>query len=335
MNRRFCVLLQQACYLIQCCVRGSGQNALSDSLSDFPGLVPFTGDSALSCGAAYRRLSLMHCEDVQSTDPRVFLQRCFQEAGDAQGVIAFYVNTASWGQEVFRLRITGPEVHLPDILYCGLSAAYAEYTVHMPGHYHAEVLHLYEDFSYRQPHPALKPQILLGEHDFVVLAPPRKAAGLPPGGPAMLTSGRWVASSEYHRAFHRTCETEGDKFDACSEALRTLSHQSNLTLGVGLHWQPHLCPRLAREEDFEMRACLEKRRVCFSGDSQMSESLRHTLVLVLAPLCAACCCVCLSKVIVAQDVQTTALSRRTRIQRLCRTVRRRRQGARVLAGPCC
>lgn len=254
-----------ACCLMLCCVQSRGHNFSGASETDFPGLVP-PGGQAESCVAAYRRLSHLHCEGVESTDPSITVQRCYQEAGDAHGVIAFHSNTGSAGQQVYRLRITGPEILLPDILYCGDSAAYAEYTAFTPGDYRAEILHLYEDFSYASSHPALKLQMVLGELDFYVSAPPRKTAGYPQSGLAMLTSGRWVVSAKHHRAFHRTCVTESDKFDACSEAVRTLSSDTDDTL---LHWQPHFCPRLAREQDLDLRACLANKRVCFSGDSQM------------------------------------------------------------------
>lgn len=41
----------------------------------------------------------------------------------------------------------------------------------------AELLHLYEDFSYRQQHRALKPRIPPGEHDFLIQAAQRIPAG--------------------------------------------------------------------------------------------------------------------------------------------------------------
>ena len=259
------VLLQQACGLILFCVRSSGHGVPNASVFDFPGLVPHSGN-AVSCVAAYTRIAGMRCEHVESTDPRIDLKRCYQEAGDAQGFIAFYVNTDSAGQQVFRLRITGPEIHLPDIQYCGHGAAFAEYTLFTPGVYHAEILHLYENFSYATSHPALKPQILLGAHGFSVLAPHRMMAGDLQSGLAMLTSGRWVVSSKYHQAFHTTCVTEGDTYDACSEAVRNFSSDTDNT---HLRWQPHLWTRFGREQDFDVGACLGNRRICFSGDSQM------------------------------------------------------------------
>lgn len=155
---------------------------------------------------------------------------------------------------------------LPGILYCGHSAAYAQYNACTSGDYHAEILHLYENFSYSLSHPALKPQILLAEHNFSIQATHHVSVGHPQCGPALLADGRWVVSHKLSRAFHTTCVTESRSFDACSKAVRILSRDTDDAL---LHWQPHLCSRLAREQDLDIRACLDKRRICFSGDSQM------------------------------------------------------------------
>ena len=231
---------------------------------DFTGPVP-PGGHADPCVAAYRRLAGSACEQIVSLDPRILLQHCYPEDARGHGTIAFYFNSSSEGQQVFRVRITGPEILLPDILYCGHKAAYAEYTAFTPGPYHAELLHLYEDFSYRQQHPALKPQIFLGEHDFLVPTAHRKLGGHPRSGPALLAKGRWLVSPEHHQAFRETCITENTT-NTCNEAVLTLSHRPNDT---ALRWQPYFSPRLARDQDIDTRSCFANKRVCFSGDSNM------------------------------------------------------------------
>ena len=115
--------------LANCCRQSSGQT-MSAFVYDFPGPVP--GGSSQSCVRAYRRVARMDCEDIQSFDPRILVRRCYFGKADAHGVIAFYADANSTNQQVFRARITGPEVVLPGILYCGHSAAYAEYTVPTP-----------------------------------------------------------------------------------------------------------------------------------------------------------------------------------------------------------
>ena len=259
-------LLQCFCCLVLCYMQSSGHsiNITNYSEIDFPGPVP-PGGHADSCVAAYRRLAGMACEDVESLDSRILLQHCSPEDGRAHGTIAFYYNSSSEGQQVYRVRITGPEILLPDILYCGNKAAYAEYTAFTPGPYHAEILHLYENFSYTQQHPALKLQILVGEHDFLVPVAQRKMAGYPRSGPALLAKGRWLVSPEHHQAFHHTCVTRNTT-NTCSEAVLTLSHRPNDT---ALRWQPIFSPRLAREQDIDTRSCFANKRVCFSGDSNV------------------------------------------------------------------
>ena len=251
-----------------CCssLQHGGHSVSVNSEVDFPGPVP-PGGRAESCVAAYRRLAGMTCEQIESLDPRISLQRCYPEDGHAHGTIAFYSNAVhpAEGQQVFRLRITGPEILLPDITYCGGQVAYAEYAALAPGPYRAEILHLYEDFSYRSPHPALKLQILLAEHDFFVRAAHRKLAGYPRSGAALMAKGRWVVAPDLHQAFQQTCVTQNTT-NTCKQAIVTLSHHPNDT---ALRWQPYFSPRLAREQDIDTRSCFAGKRVCFSGDSNV------------------------------------------------------------------
>ena len=267
--------------LANCCRQSCGHN-MSASVYDFPGPVP--GGNEESCVSAYRRVAGLDCGNIESLDPRIVVQRCYVEKADAHGVIALYVNASSTNQQVYRVRITGPEVLLPSILYCGHSAAYAEYTVFTPGPYHAEILHLYEDFSYGAPHPALKLHILLAEHDFSIQAAHRITAGHSQCGPALLADGRWVVSDRFLRSFHTTCVSESDTFDACSEAVRTFSTD---TSDSHMHWQPNLCPRLARESEIDTEACLSNKRICFSGDSHIRHAHNGFVALSEGRACAA------------------------------------------------
>ena len=108
----------------------------------------------------------------------------------------------------------------------------------------------------------------MAEHDFFIQAVHRTTAGHTLCGPALLADGRWVISDSFLRSFHTTCVSESDTFDACSEAVRTLSTDIS---NSHLHWQLNLCPRLAREHPLNTAACLSNKRICVSGDSH----LRH------------------------------------------------------------
>ena len=128
-------------------------------------------------------------------------------------------------------------------------------------------MHLYEDFSYGAQHPALKLHILLAEHDFSIQAAHRTPAVHTQCGPALLADGRWVVSDRLLRSFHTTCVSDSDTFDVCSEAVRALSLDIS---DSHMHWQPNLCPRLARESEIDTEACLRNKRICFSvTDSQI------------------------------------------------------------------
>lgn len=57
------------------------------------------------------------------------------------------------GQDVYRLRISGPEIFLLDVLYCGQTLVYAPYSLQVAGSYAVEIFHLYSNFNFRDIPP--------------------------------------------------------------------------------------------------------------------------------------------------------------------------------------
>ncbi|KAK9827960.1 hypothetical protein WJX81_001217 [Elliptochloris bilobata] len=170
------------------------------------------------------------------------------------------------GQDVFRVRLTGPEIHLLDVLYCDLHTAYAQYALAEPGGYHAEVLHLYENFTYAA-HTPMQRDYLLGAHAFEVTAGEsvrlahHAAGGVPP-----CSRGRWVLGEEYRDELRMTCTMSHDTY-ACGEAVAQLSKR--VADASRLAWRPYDCPPLEEPAPEEVERCLRKRHVCFFGDSHM------------------------------------------------------------------
>lgn len=142
-----------ALLLLACLARVCSARSLAAS-DDYEGLVPTASDS-LSCLDAALLAQVLDCEEVNTTSARVSLERCSSSGGGGAGLFVICAKPrcrqgweaagdleadAAPGQDVFRVRLVGPEVHLLDILYCGRDIAFAQYALAEPGAYHAEVL---------------------------------------------------------------------------------------------------------------------------------------------------------------------------------------------------
>lgn len=140
-------LLLMACLACACSAR-----SLSAS-DDYDGPVPTLSDS-LSCLDAALLAQVLDCQEMNTSSARVSLERCSSGGGGGAGLFVMCskprcrqgweavgdleTDTAP-GQDVFRVRLVGPEVHLLDVLYCGQDLAFAQYALTEPGAYHAEV----------------------------------------------------------------------------------------------------------------------------------------------------------------------------------------------------
>lgn len=171
------------------------------------------------------------------------------------------------GQNVYRARITGPEVFLLDMVYCANSTAFAEYRLGLPGRHHLEILHLYESFRYGA-HPLLLPEyrIVSAFIDIVDLQTDRLQPC--PAGTWSLCSvksrGRWVVESIMSEALRETCALSSE-LHPCGEDLRNISLSVDR---LAMHWQPHHCSLLQRAQQ-NIKHCLVNRHICFVGDSHM------------------------------------------------------------------
>ena len=162
-------LLLLACLACVCSARSLAAR------DDYEGLVPTLGGS-LSCLDAALLAQALDCQEVSTSSARVSLERCSSGGGGGAGLFVMcskrrcrqgweagnLQNDTAPGQDVFRVRLVGPEVHLLDILYCGADLAFAQYSLAEPGAYHAEVLHL-NAFAHTTPPQglALFPSALL------------------------------------------------------------------------------------------------------------------------------------------------------------------------------
>ena len=139
--------------LLACLARACSARSLAAS-DDYEGLVPTLSES-LSCLDAALLAQVLECQAVNTTSARVSLERCSSGAGAGAGLFVMCSKPrcrqawdaagdleadAAPGQDVFRVRLVGPEVHLLDVLYCGRDLAFAQYALAEPGAYQAEVL---------------------------------------------------------------------------------------------------------------------------------------------------------------------------------------------------
>ena len=142
-------LLLLACFLGACRARSVA------AAEDYDGLVPALSGS-FSCVDAALLAQTLECEEVPTSSDRVSVERCSKGSGSGFGLFvlcskrrcrngeeaADSLGEGMLGQDVFRIRLTGPEIHRLDILYCDRDLAYAQYALAEPGDYHAEVQHL-------------------------------------------------------------------------------------------------------------------------------------------------------------------------------------------------
>ena len=139
-------LLLLACFLGACRARSVAAG------EDYDGLVPALSGS-FSCLDAALLAQTLACEEVPTSSDRVSVERCSKGSGSGSGLFVLCsrrrcrsgeeaedpVGERMLGQDVFRIRLTGPEIHRLDILYCERDLAYAQYALAEQGGYHAEV----------------------------------------------------------------------------------------------------------------------------------------------------------------------------------------------------
>ena len=137
--------------LLACCLSACRARSVAAS-EDYDGLVPALSGS-FSCLDAALLAQTLECQEVPTSSDRVSVERCSKGSDSGSGLFVLCSNRrcrngedaedlleeAMLGQDVFRIRLTGPEIHRLDILYCERDLAYAQYALAEPGSYHAEV----------------------------------------------------------------------------------------------------------------------------------------------------------------------------------------------------
>ena len=140
-----------ALLLLACSLCGCRASSISAS-EDYDGLVPALNRS-FSCLDAALLAQTLECREVSTPSGRTSVERCSKGSGSGSGLFVLcskrrcrngevaedQQGEGMLGQDVFRIRLTGPEIHLLDILYCERDLAYAQYALAEPGSYHAEV----------------------------------------------------------------------------------------------------------------------------------------------------------------------------------------------------
>jgi hypothetical protein len=130
--------------------------------------------SSRSCTALQQQASQADaCVRLESRQS-LFVLLCMQP-GNAEGALLIYSldttgavlaqsHTPRARGNIYRIRVSGPEILQPAIHYCGTVAA-AGFSVGYPGTYHLEVLQLYQGFNYTAP-PFVLADIHAANHTF-------------------------------------------------------------------------------------------------------------------------------------------------------------------------
>lgn len=181
---------------------------------------------SLSCRDLMRLLSTMTCRPALfSHQHNLGVEICQAFSGSGSGILALSPrvvttniandSTTHGAQRIYYIRMVGPEILAPDIIYCGgHGLAFAQYSIAQPGKYAVEVLQLYNRWAFTNP-PQMNLDFRVG---YFVLDVQTGTPHLCPGeacpectpeqGCTGLPTGRWVVHNPQHplaRAINGTC----------------------------------------------------------------------------------------------------------------------------------
>ena len=202
-----------------------------------------------------------------------------------EGVFVFHriASIPAKGNDVFRLRMIGHEILLPDMHVCNSTTVVAPYRVLIGGTYRVEVLHQFSGFTYdAHPQPTPAADMVIADFELRFFSADEDWGCAWDDGCRACASGdvegRWVVRTP--RALGgqlHHCPFVKGGFQTCNQVMDSLARSKDAA--AGMHWQPYHCRVLAIQE-LDIPACLSKRKLCFVGDSQM----RHVMQGVAASL---------------------------------------------------
>ena len=202
------------------------------------------------------------------------IDHCHGPGGRGTGLIL--IRTVDMlSHAVFRVRLTGPELHIVHIRHYSDKLHYGEYRVGRPGEYYVEVMMLYTSFNetritesvvqdikdtWVSASPLLNPSEALLEHSSDTLCK---------------SEATWVVEPEFVKYVRRTRTWSQDPWPAGHPLIHDVLPGTNAT---GLRFESN-CQAIYPESMYEplYGDCVQRSRVCMWGDSQMRH-LYNTIV---------------------------------------------------------
>lgn len=254
----------------------------------------FVVEACMKVGTNLSNLEVLLCTRHGNSSGTVLVYDLEARLGRSNGD-----NASNTAHNIYRVRLSGPEVTQPVFQYCGRVAA-AQFELTIPGNYHLELLQLYKDFSYGSP-PQLMIDVHAAHHHLRVPSGATRPLHSCVDTTSKLDSkdstcptcrgfghnGRWVVAPQADKhllqgvqeALQYTCvfKPMHNPFFGCPLALLNAS-VNTIRQQPLLHWLPYGCRYHPVTAAFatkckvvlQARAAqqLPGRRVCFIGDSQ-------------------------------------------------------------------
>jgi hypothetical protein len=191
------------------------------------------------------------------------IENC-RTANSAEGKIIVHTND-TFPHAVFRLRISGPEVHLVPIRYHSGRLHCGEYHISHPGKYFIELIMLYAHFdesNIRKNVFVMGNETIASPLPFVVAPNDVEKAGKATG-----TSGFWRVNNDSLVGLIRKTRTWAqDSWPAGDPLIYDILPITNAT---GLQFVSDRGPIFPQTLSNRSTGCLKKAKVCMWGDSQM------------------------------------------------------------------
>ena len=245
------------------------QQDQADSLPDFFGGYRANEDL---CQKVSHECVFSHKVDIHGdfTDA-VQLTHCVQDRegkDKRQGAFVFSRTTPAAGgaHDIYRVRMVGHEILVPQLYACNSSTIVAPYKVLIGGLYRVSVLQTYDTFTFGSQLQTRQYQSMLMASFAMEVFTSDDGWGCaweeacpPCSDPG--AEGRWIVRDPRLLGELTYCAT-GCK-SAEVEALKTRK-----SAVPGISWQPYTCS-LVPPEDIDIDLCLRDRQACFVGDSHM------------------------------------------------------------------
>lgn len=254
------------CVLFLSCI-----NAIETDIVSVGVIAASIEPASVDCIDLFIEASKNHCTQLNTSEiSGIVISKC--QASDGTGVFILHRrNDFVLGQDVFRVRVSGPEIFVLNIFYCGANLAYAPFNLIEDGEYIAEVVQLYRNFTLLEiPKPL---HLALSE---CVLT--KTSLKIPCACFGISEHCRKCSPKDLQQIGGRWLTQNPQRMPHLSHRYPNLNESADITRAIEfddtvLRWQPQNC-RLHRDRDAFRKALSKNLKLCFYGDSHMRHILR-------------------------------------------------------------